>query len=339
MTKGAKGTILITTLWILALLTLLALGIGIRMGIDVKLTGFYINSLKARYLAEAGIRKTIALLDEDDSPNADSLNEIWSCGFDFDEEEYALKDIGLGEGGFTVFHTAGYDDEGNPVYLYGASDEGGRLNINEIKSELLARLPGFSFETAFAVLDWRDEDELERPGGGAEDAYYESLEAPYECRDGRFGVPEELMLVKGVTQETYDGVKDLITVYGQDKAVNINTASEGVLAVIAGEEFESLPAKIARYRNGSDGLPGTEDDKVFVSVDTIAAELSAALILDGIEQKRVKELADSGFFKVRSDTFRVVSRGELKDGRIKKTIEAVIRRGDKGAELLYYYED
>ncbi len=344
MIKDAKGTILVTTLWILALLTLLALGIGIRVGMDIKLIGFSLNSSKAHYLAEAGLRKTIALLEEDSNKNLDSFNEIWSCGFDFDDEEYVLREIALGEGSFTVSYEVGKDEEGNPICLYGASDEEAKLNINEIGSGLLAKVPGFSGEIVLAIVDWRDEDSL--PGlNGAEDDYYETLENPYECKDARFSVPEELLLVAGVTEEIYNSVKDIITVYGESKAVNINTAPEGVLAVLAGEEFEALAAKIINYRNGSDELPGTEDDNIFVSVKTvgatlgIAGQLDVARVCNEIELNRLRELVKGGYFKVRSNTFRIVSRGEIKGGRVKKTIEAVVRRSEEGSEILYYYED
>ena len=57
--KRHKGAILITTLWILTLLTLLAVGIGTRMSIDIKLIGFSLNSLKAHYLAKAGMMRAI----------------------------------------------------------------------------------------------------------------------------------------------------------------------------------------------------------------------------------------------------------------------------------------
>ncbi len=333
-----KGAILVTTLWILTLLTLLALGIGIRARVDIKLMGFSVNISKAHYLAEAGIRKTIALLEMDNNKNADSLNEIWSCGFDFDSEEYALKEIELGDGEFTVSYRFGNDEEGNAVYLYGASDEGGRFNINEIGADLLAELPGFSGEIASAVLDWRDEDNLARLEG-AEDDYYEGLENPYECKDAKFNVPEELLLVRGVTREIYEGVKDIITVYGESKEVNINTAAETVLAVIAGEEYENIAAKLVEHRNGADGLAGTEDDNIFTNTTTIAAQLSTALTFDPIELNRMTELVKGGYFKVRSENFRIVSHGSVKDRRVKETIEVVVRRADKDSEIVYYYED
>ena len=322
-----EGMILVTTLWILALLTLLAIGIGVRMAVDIKLVGFSLNSLKARYLAEAGLRRTTTLFEGDGSKIIDSLNEVWSCGYDFDEEEYVLKDIELGEGAFTVGYEFGKDEDENPIYLYGASDEEGKLNINKIDAKLLAKLPGFTDEIVAAVLDWRDEDSLTIDG--AEDEYYKGLDNPYECKDAPLSVPEELLLVKGVTEEIYDGVKDIITVYpiDGDGKVNINTAPEEVLAVlVGGEEFEDRPGKIIKDRNGQDNEPGTKDDEIFNDINAIAANYFL-------------NKTQKGYFKFSSNTFRVVSRGEVKGGRAKQTIEAVVKRGEEASEILYYYED
>ena len=344
--RSGRGAILITTLWILTLLTLLALGIGIRMGVDIKLIGFFINSSKAHYLAEAAIKKTISLLEMDTNKRVDSLKEIWSSGFDFDKEEFVLKDIALGEGTFTVSYKFGKDENGNPIYLYGASDEESKLNIDTMDSDMLLKLPNFSSEIVSAILDWRDEDDLTGNNlamtEGAEDDYYEELDNPYECKDAPFSVLEELMLVKGVTEEIYDGIKDIVTVYGESKAVNINTASEKVLAVLMGEEYAELPGKIVKYRNGDDGLPGTEDDRIFSDIKTVVAELSASLTraLTLEEEKHLDFLInEKKYFKLSSSTFRIVSQGEVRGGRIKKTIEVVVKRNGGKARILYYYED
>ena len=328
----ARGVILVTTLWILALLTLLAMGIGIRTGIDIKLIGFFLNSSKANYIAEAGLRKATALIEEDSNKSVDSLNEIWSCGFDFDEEEYVLKDIALGNGFFTVSYELEKDEEGKPLYLYGASDEEGKLNINKIGRDLLARLPDVTNEIASAVIDWRDKDSLET-FEGAEDGYYESLDNPYECKDAPFSAPEELILVKGMTDEIYDGIKGMITVYGESEAVNINTAPENVLKVLVGPDFETIASKIVNRRNGADGLPGTEDDNIFTDINAVSAQAD----LNQLEQVYFKNLKK--YFKFSSNTFRVASRGKVRNGRVKKTIEAVVNRNDKTSQILYYYED
>lgn len=332
-----EGAILITTLWILTILTLLAMGIGMRVGMDVKMIGFFINSYKAHYIAEAGIRKTIFLLEKDSNKNADSFNEIWSSGYDYDKEQFVLKDIKVGEGAFTVGYEIEKDEEGKPVCLYGAGDESGRLNINELGDDIIAKLPGFTPEIAAAVLDWRDEDDLPGPGG-IEGDYYEGLEAPYECKDAKFSAPEELLLVKGMTREIYEGVKDIITVYTEGKAVNINTASGETLAVLAGSEMEDLPAKIVNYRKGSDGIIGTQDDNIFNDINTIAVKLKTAMTLNANELLRIEELKNAGYFKVMSDCFRIRSCGNVRNGRVKKTIETVVKRQDKGSATLYYYE-
>ena len=330
--QGMKGTILVTTLWIMALLTLLALGIGIRVGMDIKLISFFLDSSKAHYLAKAGLMKTMVLLEEDGNKNVDSLNEVWACGYDFDDEEDVLKDIILGEGSFTVSYEFGTDEEGKQIYIYGSIDEEGKFNINKIVAELLAQLPGFSTDMAAAVLDWRDEDSVASLEG-AEDGYYESLDNPYECKDAPFSVPEELLLVRDITNEIYNDVKDVITVYGEGERVNMNTAPEAVLAVLAGEEGETLVAKIINYRNGTDELPATEDDKIFTNIEMVAAQVG----MNQFEQAIFNNLKK--YFKFSSNTFRISSKGEVREGRIKKTIEAVVKRSDKGTEVLYYYED
>jgi len=339
-----RGAILMTTLWILALVTLLAIGIGIRVGVDIKLMSFFLNSSKAHYLAEAGLRKTIMLIEQDSDKKVDALNEKWSCGFDFDEEEYILKEIELGEGTFTVSHGSGEDADMSAIYLYGASDEEGKLNINKLEFGMLIRLPSFTSEIVDSIIDWRDEDEGER-AEGAEAAYYSELENPYECKSAPFSAPEELLLVKGMTEEIYSEIKDVITVYPKDGdgKVNINTASEEVLAVIIGEEFEGLSGKIVRFRSGDDEEPGTEDDRVFKNIEAIVTQLKSPLASGGLEPGEIGRINDlvvnKKCFKVNSDTFRIVSRGMVGGGKMKKTIEAVVKRTDDGSEILYYYEN
>lgn len=337
------ATILVTTLWILTLLTLLAIGIGVRMGVDIKLISFFLNSSKAHYLAEAGLRKAVALIEADENGACDSLNETWSSGYDSEEEKYLLKDIELGDGTFTVSYEFGKDEGGKPIYLYGASDEEGRLNINQLDGEALAKLPGFTSEIADCVLDWRDDNDVERPEG-AESDYYKGLENPYECKNGMFEAPEELLLVKGVTDEIYDGLKGMITAYPKDGhgSVNINTASKEVLAVLIGGDFEELPGKIIIYRNGDDGAPGTSDDRIFTDTETITAKLKSltTMELNELERNRLDYLIhEKKCFKVKSDTFRILSKGEIGKGRARKTIEAVVKRTGGMPEILYYYEE
>ncbi|MBL7071962.1 MAG: general secretion pathway protein GspK [Candidatus Omnitrophica bacterium] len=342
--SNKRGAILVTTLWILSLLTILAIGIGIRVGVDIKLMSFFLNSSKAHYLAGAGLRKTIMLIEQDNDKKVDSINEQWGCGFDFNEEEYLLKEIELGDGIFTVSYKSGKNEAGTDVYIYGASDEEGRLNINKLDDVMLAKLPEFTMEIVDSIMDWRDEDDVERLEG-AESDYYGELESPYSCKSAPFSAPEELMLVKGMTEEIYNGIKDIITVYpgDGDGKVNINTATEAVLAVLIGEDLEELPGKIVRYRNGDDEEPGTEDDRIFNNVEAIITQLKAPLASGGLgagELGRLNELVvNKKCFKVNTNTFRILSRGTVGDGKVRKTVEAVVKRSDAETGILYYYEN
>ncbi|WP_457576464.1 general secretion pathway protein GspK [Desulfomarina sp.] len=79
-----------------------------------------------------------------------------------------------------------------------------------------------------AIVDWIDKDDDESDYG-AESNYYQALDPPYECRNGPLETVEELLLVKGVTplllfgNGKKRGLADVVTVYGNDGRMNINT--------------------------------------------------------------------------------------------------------------------
>lgn len=140
MTKE-KGSILIFTLWVLIILTILSVILSHRVSTDVKLAKYESDSIKATYLARAGVMKMIAELASDNN-NYDSLNEEWS-------EPDKSFEFGKGK----VF--------------YGAYDESSRLNLNadvegekgeEYKNRL--DLLGVNFP-AEAVLEYRKGKEFE----------------------------------------------------------------------------------------------------------------------------------------------------------------------------------
>jgi len=325
-----NGTILVTTLWILALLTLLALGIGTRMGIDVKIMGYSVNRIKARYLARAGILRCANIIESDGNKNLDYLKELWSAGYDYDEEKHLLKAVPLGEGHFTVSHIL-ESGEGVPTELFGASDEEALVNVNKADDDMLSRLPGFTAEIVAAVIDWRDEDGAPynyAGSRGAETDYYENeIENPYPCKNAPFSVPEELLLVRGITLSVYEGVKDLITVFGNDAAVNVNTASYQVLDALTGDVgFEERPMDICIFRNGPDMTAGTEDDEVINDIKFFASKFL-------LNERQMK------YFKMNTNTFRVRSTGSVKGGKVRQTIETVLSRSGEGFEYLYYHED
>lgn len=83
-------------------------------------------------------------------------------------------------------------------------------------------------EIVDALVDWIDADDKESDHG-AETSYYQSLDKPYSAKNGPVHNIDELLLVRGITPELFfgteetPGLKNVLTVYGDDGKININT--------------------------------------------------------------------------------------------------------------------
>jgi general secretion pathway protein K len=136
------------------------------------------------------------------------------------------------------------------------TEESGRLNINLLIDEndkinrtiidQLLRLIDLlnrenfgdfhiSYELVPSIIDWIDSDEevtclpfVKHENSGAESDYYSDLTPPYRCRNNSFETTEDILLIKGVTQQVFGCLRDFITVRGDDK-ININWASKHVI--------------------------------------------------------------------------------------------------------------
>ncbi len=127
------------------------------------------------------------------------------------------------------------------VYI---SSENGKLNINAINDEnqeifenFLIKV-GVDFKDADIItdsmLDWMDPDDLTHING-AEDRYYGSLPEPYSSKDTLFSSVEEMALIRGVTSDIFENIKDYITVYGKEEiSINVNITTKEVLSSIPG---------------------------------------------------------------------------------------------------------
>ncbi len=127
------------------------------------------------------------------------------------------------------------------VYLY---DENGKLNINGLNDENREIFITFLGKKGVDVLDadvivdslldWIDPDDLTHING-AEDKYYESLPEPYKAKDASFSSIEELMLVRDVTPEIFESIRDEITVYGDKQiTINVNFTTKELISSIPG---------------------------------------------------------------------------------------------------------
>ena len=135
------------------------------------------------------------------------------------------------------------------------SDEGGKINVNKVTDEtrdnFIKFLTAYKLEEHTAeiitdsILDWLDEDDLHHVNG-AEKGYYATFPEPYEPKNGPFESLEELTLVKGITPQIFELLRDHLTIYGMGK-INVNFASKEVLLYVPTITEEIAKAMI-KYR-------------------------------------------------------------------------------------------
>ena len=337
MKYDKKGTILITSLWILAILSILAMGIGFRVSVEARLAKYNMERLRSLYLAKAGMVKSLYRL----SKSSGAPDSLYECGITFTYEEKSdpdkIKDIfrgSLGDGSFSV----GYKEGG--IMHPGSSDEERLININAVPQNVLESLLAYVGEDttiAADIVQWRS------PGPGLDDGYYEALPAPYECKHERFSAVEELLLVKGVNQTVFNKIKNYITVFGESGkfTVNINTVPKTILSVImmTGSSINTpidktasdiFADRIISFRNGYDGLPGTKDDNVFtadINIEGIVPELSTL----APELKK--------YFTTKSSYFRIESEGVLSRSKVGRKIIAVSQQVQGKVPTLKSYRE
>jgi len=335
-----KGSILVIALWSLCLLVVFAINLG--NGVRQKLILVYRldEKSKLRFIAEAGIKKAIVELRKGKETIAntgeiyDSLNDNWSNNVS------AFKDVDIGGGTFNISYTYIDGKSPYPTIRYGLIDEQRKININTADEKILRHLFRLVLdfteveaqELAASIVDWRDSDsELSIPLGSAEDYDYQGLRYPYEAKDTRFEVLEELLLVNGMDEEIFEKIKDYVTIYGDGK-VNINTTSKVVLVALGLNE--GLADKILYFRYGKDGTLSTPDDNVFVMSSTIVPELSQFCNLSDSEVAQLSVIVDK-YLAVGSDTFKIRSVSKLDNGKNTAEITCMVNRRGK---ILYWQE-
>ena len=321
-----KGSILIVVLWSLFFLSALALAVNAYIRSQLDLAAKLKDRAKMHYLAKAGVKRAILEIENDTTDSCDALKDAWS------NNEDGFKEIKLGDGMFSIVRRLLpplAEEAGEPEIRYGLVDEERKININKAPYSVLKNSFEIIGETtsqeagdiAASIIDWRDEDEEPRENG-AESGYYLSFSPGYACKNEDFEVLEELLLVKGMTQEIFNKAKDSITVYGEG-AVNINTTDELILRSLG--MGESLVEKIIYFRNGSDGEEATSDDNVFETVEAIAETLGSAEGLSREEISQLKGVLGAGLLSVRSDNFRGQSLGQM-------------RNTDKSAQITFVFD-
>lgn len=189
------GTILIVTIWVVLVLAGLALVFARSMRVAAIVSANQVASVEAEWIASGVCQYIIAQLAAY-AGDVEALNENapWEA-------------LQVGQGSFWVLRS---NLENDRDFDYGLTDEAGKINLNSASLEMLLKLPGMTSELAASIIDWRDEDG-DVTTGGAEDEYYLLLSEPYNCKNAPFETVDEILLVKGASEEL---------LYGEDTNLN-----------------------------------------------------------------------------------------------------------------------
>jgi len=166
-----SGAILLVALWMMVILSILALGLARRASIDLSLTRYYVGKAKANYYVWAGFLYALDLARKDMMQESGRDHDtLYECGVTLENGKTPKEifgNIALGEGYFDVSYISSGD---NSDKYYGLQDEERRININAITKQNhkvlvnLIFLLGVDKEDAniiaSSVIDWRDVDSI-----------------------------------------------------------------------------------------------------------------------------------------------------------------------------------
>jgi general secretion pathway protein K len=285
--RHESGSVLILAVWVLMVLSALAMAVGHYVSANLQVASWLRDATAARYAAREGVAH-LCLSVLSDTNGWDAETEAWA------DPDEVLQDVYTGSGIYSVTHTEVGADR--VVTNFGLMDEERLININTANADVLTALftlsggmdSGSAKEVAAAIMDWRDPDD-EQLTGGAESGYYAGLSRPRPCRNGPFQTLNELLLVKGVTEERFQAVAPFVTIYGGGK-VNLNTARPEVLKILATairpddpRIGERLARKLASFRESGGAFEASNPgDIARVLMDSVEVEADEAAVLSGM---------------------------------------------------------
>lgn len=234
-----RGIVLVVVLWLVALLSLMAVSQTAAVRTETLIVGNLVESATARAAAYAGLQLAVA----------DLAKPIQAREMSGDGTLYSLP-------------------FGSAQLLVSITDESGKVDLNAAPGTLFDALLQDVVEDEVrrealvaALLDWRDRDQLRRING-AEEEDYRLAGLEYAPRNGPFQSLEELTLVLGFDAPLYHAIADNLTIYSGSATINASVAPEGVLQAIdsaaeaEGEEVpesEEPPDVAAPYRRTTSG--------------------------------------------------------------------------------------
>jgi len=322
-TKEYSGFVLVVVLCMVIMLGILLFGFNHKSRAGLLAVDDLRKSEQALNCARAGLNIAIAAVrDTEDILTNRKLQNLLS----------GENAVSLDEGNCSITVT----EESGKLNINLLIDENGKINRTIIDQLLrlidLLNRENFgdfhiSYELVPSIIDWIDSDNevtslpfVKHENSGAESDYYSNLTPPYRCRNNSFETTEDILLIKGVTQQVFGCLQEFITVRGEDK-ININWASKHVIQSLS-ENMDPVLAQMIIDRRKI---------KHFGSVIELR-EIPG--MTDGIYQAIEKTVTISPTEKY----YRVTSEG-IADGLSSTTVAILARNMEtKNVDVILYKE-
>jgi len=317
------GFVLVIVLCTIMLLEVLLLGFNFRCRNDLRAVDHLRRSLDALNCARAGLNIAIAAIRDNPDIHTDKGTLSLLSG------ENSVT-VGPGECLITV------SEESGKLNVDLLKDKTGKLDRSRIDQllrliDLLNREQTGQSDIGYglvpSIIDWTDDDDevtclpfVTRENLGAESDYYGTLEPAYRCKNKPLEAIEEMLLIKDVTTDIFQRMRNYVTVYGDGK-IRINSAPKVVVETLA-EKMDTAVAQMIVERRKI---------KPFESV----AELrDVPGMTDSIYDAIKNMVTVSGG----NEYYHVES--EARVDHLGCTIEAVLRRNPetKSVEVVFYKE-
>ncbi len=174
--SAQSGSVLIIVLWVSIGLVSIALYFANSMNYELRAADNRVNGLSAEQAIEGAARYV-----------AYALQNFATNGAVPDNTQFQCAAVPVGDAKFWLI---GRDpNAANPTEPYfGLVDEGGKLNLNNVNTNVFQYLPGMTTDFSEAVLDWRGTN-------GTVSLNYASL--GYAPKNAQFETVDELRLVYG----------------------------------------------------------------------------------------------------------------------------------------------
>jgi general secretion pathway protein K len=231
------------------------------------------DRLVGEQMAEAGLQAAMVMLVKDTRESQiDTSHEPWANAEERDALAAELQ-FDRGSVRFTISDELARIQI-NALVRYPEGQQYNQLQLSLWNRFMAVMMGGREFSEQLEPLtiinslkDWLDFNDGDAVTGlnGAENDYYRNLDPPYECRNGPLQELNELRLVRGISDELFQGadktlgLQRYLTVHGMTAAqagkftfrgrINLNTAELPVVAALLPAEHADLAEAIVEYRD------------------------------------------------------------------------------------------